>query len=373
MQHDDQNPHSTDAQGNRTAPDLDIPDAVDRFIARKRPNWKGATERTYRKSLNTFEEYTEEEGIETLSQLERWSLGRYTDWLLAHERDYAKATVQSKQKQTRRWVKWLESQGYVAVGLHLAIEVLKLDDSDQTSDQILRPTELRELLAWYRNDPRHRYSRNHALLEIVAHVGARRSGLVALDVDDWNPEARTLTFRNRPESDTRLKNGDDHERKVVLSETPAEVLTTFVDRERHAKHDRHGREPLLASRQGRPGKSTVTNWVYQATQPCLKEACPHSKNRHNCEWTTQTEASKCPSSKSPHPARRGSITWQLNIGREPSDVAARAATTPQVIRRYYDRPDLDAELRRRITEFDGIDICEHSDPTDVDEVVDRAE
>ncbi|MFD1634651.1 hypothetical protein ACOZ4L_02835 [Haloplanus ruber] len=28
---------------------------------------------------------------------------------------------------------------------------------------------------------------------------------------------------------------------------------------------------------------------------------------------------------------------------------------------------LDAELRRRITAFDEIDICEHSDPTDIDE------
>jgi site-specific recombinase XerD len=354
------------------APDLDIPDAVDRFIARKRPNWKGATERTYRKSLDTFEEYAEESDIQTLSDLERWNLGRYTDWLLGHDRDYAKATVQSKQKQTRRWVKWLESQGYVGVGLHLAIEILKLDDGEQTSDEILRPTELREFLAWYRNSTRGRATRNHALLEVVAHVAARRSGLVALDVGDWNREERTLTFRNRPDSGTRLKEGDDHERKVVLSETPAEILTEYVERERWERHDGTGRRPLFASRQGRPGKSTITNWLYQATQPCLKESCPHSKNRHNCEWTEQTEASKCPSSKSPHPARRGSITWQLNIGRDPSDVAARAATTPQVIRRYYDRPDLDAELRRRITEFDGIDICEHSTPTDL-EVVDRAD
>lgn len=37
-----------------------------------------------------------------------------------------------------------------------------------------------------------------------------------------------------------------------------------------------------------------------------------------------------------------------------------------VIRRYYDQPDLDEELRRRITQFDGIDVCKHSDPTDID-------
>ena len=68
----------------------------------------------------------------------------------------------------------------------------------------------------------------------------------------------------------------------------------------------------------------------------------------------------------------GSITWQLNAGRDPVDVAARAATTPGVIRRYYDQPDLDAELRRRVTQFDDIDICEHGDPTDFDEVTERS-
>lgn len=221
-------------------------------------------------------------------------------------------------------------------GLHLAIEVLQLDDHEQTSDDILPPVELR-----------------------------------ALDVGDWNPDERTLTFRNRPNRGTRLKNGREHERKVVISQEPAQVLDQYVVRERADNHDSHGRRPLFTSRQGRPTRSTITNWTYQATTPCLRQECPHSKTRHRCEWTNQTEASKCPSTKSPHPVRRGSITWQLNIGRQPEDVAARAATTPQVIRRYYDQPDLDEDLRRRITDFDGIDICEHSDPTDVNTDLDQ--
>jgi hypothetical protein len=57
-------------------------------------------------------------------------------------------------------------------------------------------------------------------------------------------------------------------------------------------------------------------------------------------------------------------------GKPRSDVADRAVTTPDVIRRYYDRPDLDENLRRRVIEFDGIDICEHSDPTDIDGKID---
>lgn len=353
--------------GPGNAPDLSIREATETFIRRNRPNWKGETARTYRKALDTFEDFAEEEGLEIVGDLDLWRVGQYTDWLL--DTDYARVTIQSKQKQARRWLKWLESQGYIEVGTHLAIEPLKLDDKEQTSSDILRPETLREFLGYYRDSMKWRATRRHALLELIGHTGARRSCARSLDVDDYDPEARTLAFYNRPESGTRLKRGDAHQRKVVLSETPNDVLHEYVIRDRHDVHDDSGRRPLFPSARGRPTKSTITNWLYEATVPCIFRTCPHSRERHTCPWTKQTHASKCPSSTSPHPVRRGSITWQLNIGRSVQDVADRAATTPDVIRRYYDQPDLDAELRRRITEFDGIDVCQHQDPTDIDEEV----
>jgi site-specific recombinase XerD len=351
------------------APDLDIEDAIDLFINRNRPDWKGETARTYRKWLDTFEKYADEDELERLSDLEMWKVGQYTDYLLTQ--GYARVTVQSKQKQARRWLKWLESQGYVPVGTHLAIEPLKLDDQEQTSQDILKPDSLQTFLSEYRDSTQWRGTRRHALLEVIGHTGARRSCIRALDVDDYDPDARTLQFINRPETGSRLKNGSAHERKVILSPEPNSVLEYYVERERHRKHDEHGRRPLFASTRGRPTKSSITNWLYQATQPCLYRSCPHGRKRHKCEWTDQNHASKCPSSTSPHPIRRGSITWQLNIGRSVENVADRGATTPSVIRRYYDRPDLDEELRRRITEFDGIDLCKHLDPTDLDEEFDQ--
>ena len=354
-------------RSRREPPDLGIGESVDLFINRNRPNWKGETARTYRKSLDTFEAYAEAAGLDTLSDLERWTVGDYTDHLLA--KDYSKATVQSKQKQARRWLKWLESQGYLQLGLHLAIEPIHLEDYEQTSSDVLPPAAIRELLAYYRGETRWRATRRHALLEVIAHTGARRSCVRALDVEDYDPEARTLRFINRPETGTRLKNGRAHQRKVVLAPEPNAVLAAYVERDRHRVHDEGGRRPLFASSRGRPTKSTITNWCYQATEPCVMRTCPHGRERHTCAWTEQSMASQCPSSKSPHPVRRGSITWQLNIGREIDAVADRAATTPDVIRRYYDRPDLDAELRRRITDFDGIDLVAHGDPSDLDEEV----
>jgi hypothetical protein len=41
------------------------------------------------------------------------------------------------------------------------------------------------------------------------------------------------------------------------------------------------------------------------------------------------------------------------------------AATPQVIRRYYDKPDYDDEMRRRREETGEIDITEHLNPGDL--------
>lgn len=351
-------------------PDITIETAVDQFINLNRPNWNGETERTYRKSCNTLIDFSDDFDLNKVSDLTLETVGKYDAWLLTHEEIESDSTVLSKQKQAVTFIKWCESKGLVKIGTHLAINKLKLSDKDQLSGDIMPPDQLRELLMLYRNSDRWYGCRRHALLEVIAHTGARRGGIRALDLSDWESETRKLSILSRESRGTRLKHGDQHARKVILSEKPAKVLDHYIKSERYQKRDEEGRKPLFASRQGRPTKSTITNWMYQATVPCMWQECPHAKERHNCEWTTQTKASQCPSSTSPHPIRRGSITWQLNIGKSIEDVASRAGTTPDVIRRYYDRPSLDEELRRRIEDFTDIDICEHQDPSDVDDDID---
>lgn len=351
-------------QQQGSPPDLSIPEAVDLYCRRKRPQWRGETERTYRRDLGEFEDYAAQNEIETLGDLERWTVSGFTDYML--DRDVAKATVASRQKSARTWLKFLESQGYLQLGLHLAIDVIKLDDGEETSDQMLAPKDAQKLLEFYRNSAEWRGRRRHAILEVLWHVGCRYSCLHSLDVDDYDADRRVLKFRNRPKEGTRLKEGDDHERNVRLSETPAEILDLYIARERLDRRDDHGREPLFPSRQGRPTRSTVRGWMYQATQPCMAEECPHGKRRPNCEWVPRDTASKCPSTRPTHAIRRGSITWQRNLGFSREDVANRVAATPQVIRRYYDKPDYDDEMRRRREETGEIDITEHLNPNDLD-------
>ena len=351
-------------QQQREPPELSIPEAVELFIRRKRADWNGSTERTYQKGLSEFVEYAESASIETTDDLTRWNVGDYTDHLL--EQDFARVTVASRQKKARTWLKYLEAQGIIPLGLHLAIETLSLTDEEQTSDKQLKPEDARSLLEFYRNSPEWRATRQHAVLEVVWHVGCRISGLRALDLDDYEPESGDLKFRNRPDKGTRLKRGKSHERNVTLSETPNEVLRFYVRRERSDKRDEYGRKPLFPTRQGRASDGALRGWMYVATQPCMAGECPHGKRRPNCEYVPRDAASQCPSTRSPHPIRRGSITWQRNLGFDEETVANRAAATPDVIRRYYDDPDYADELERRRDQTERIDIEQHLHPDDLE-------
>ncbi|WP_244605461.1 hypothetical protein [Halorhabdus rudnickae] len=80
--------------------------------------------------------------------------------------------------------------------------------------------------------------------------------------------------------------------------------------------------------------------------------------------TTTTTFS--PLTRSPHPIRRGSITWQRNLGLSAETVAERAAATPSVIRRYYDDPEFGDELERRRGRTESIDVREHLHPEDLE-------
>jgi len=87
--------------------------------------------------------------------------------------------------------------------------------------------------------------------------------------------------------------------------------------------------------------------MYLATRPCLHSPCPHGKERDTCDWTKYAQGSKCPSSRSPHQIRTGSITWHLNIGIPPAVVAERVNASIDTIRDHYDHASTENRLRRR--------------------------
>ncbi|WP_207217109.1 hypothetical protein [Natrinema altunense] len=172
----------------------------------------------------------------------------------------------------------------------------------------------------------------------------RESGYSAEVVEEILEEA-ALPFifpRNRPETGTRLKNGDPGERVINLADWVAETIQDYIDVNRPDQTDEHGRKPLLTSRKGngRLSKSSMRNWIYIYTQPCeFGGECPHDRDPETCEAREHGHGSKCPSSRSPHKLRTGSITWHRDQGWPITDLSDKANAGEDLIKSVYDQPE----------------------------------
>lgn len=332
--------------------DLSPAEARSRFIQTRESENRESTVRSYDNRLAEFIGWCRDRDIGSMHELDGLLLDEYRRYL--DRTGNAPSTVKGKVVALMQLLQYCERIGIVEDGLADALECPTLSKAEQTSDAKLDTEAARELIQHYRSSRARKGTNQHVVVELVWHIGCRTSCLRALDFDDWYPDERMLTFRDRPP--TRLKDGPEHERNVAVPEGVADAIEFYIARERPDKRDDQGRRPLLTTAHGRPVDSTIQTWAYLGTEPCLYMDCPHNRKRRRCEYTERDHASKCPSSRSPHAIRTGSITWQLNCGLSYVKVAERVAASPETIRRYYDKPDLDEELARRRPQTEDLDV-----------------
>jgi site-specific recombinase XerD len=339
--------------------EISVREAVKRFIERKETDSADRTVKTYEDRLEHFIAFCEDRDIEAVSDITPRDIDDYG--LNRRRQGYRPATIKGQLATLRVFLKHIARVDYVDDAVPEAVEVPNLDREEESSDTRLAPDDATALLDYFR-DSRARFGTpHHALLELLWHTGCRMGGARALDMEDFHPDEQFVEFRHRPDTGTPLKNKYDGERLVGLSEPVVEALEAYIIRERADKRDEHGREPLLCARQGRPSFATLRAWAYLATQPCLHQQCPHGRERHSCSWVHRNHASKCPSSRSPHPIRTGSITWQLNQGLDVGQVADRVNASADVIKRHYDKQSEREEFEERRRETStALDI--NSDP-----------
>ena len=325
--------------------DLSPREARRRFLKRREQTQSSATVRSYGNRLNDFILWAENQGIESMGELTGWEIDDYQ--MYRESQDIAPATVKGTMVAVRQLLLYCARVEVVDEDLPEKVDIPTLSKAQASSSDRLETKEAKALLNFYRDSKAYFGTAWHAFLEVAWHTGARLGGIRSLDLRDFNAADQTLEFRHQPSSGTPLKNMEEGERIVGVGPSVVEALEMYITRERSDKRDEYGREPLFSCSQGRPSKSTVRAWSYQGTQPCLYRACPHSAERHTCKFTERTHASKCPSSRSPHMIRTGSISWQLDRGVPIDLVAERVNAAPDTIRRYYDKSTELEKFRER--------------------------
>lgn len=318
-------------------------EAKERYLRRRRNDSTEKSVEGFHGRLKLFVEWCEGVGITRVGDLQPYDVNEYFD---LRSGDVAPSTVEGEMYTLKKFSEFLEQLGAVEE-LADKVPIPDVSREDRSRDTKFPSSEALATIEFHRNNPETFGTRAHVFLELAWFTGARLGGLLGLDLRDVRSDGAFVEFRHRPDTGTPLKNSFHGERAVAIPESTTRAIELFRSKHRYEVHDDHGRQPLLASRYGRPTENTVRVWCYMATQPCVRGSCPHGKEPSVCEWTERDAASKCPSSRSPHAIRTGSITWQLNSGVPIEVVSQRVNAGVDVIEEHYDKPSKKELWRRR--------------------------
>ncbi|NLV09992.1 tyrosine-type recombinase/integrase [Halomicrobium mukohataei] len=325
-----------------------------------------STIESYQYRVRPFLEFCDANGIETLDQLTTRTVKEFE----AERRgDLQKQTLNNQFGTIRQFLEYCHDLEAVTEDVVRAINVPELTKEDRVNTEKLIAERAKPTLE---NLEKYRYaSRDHVLFLLLWRTTARIGTLHSLDLKDvyvdeedrerlrvelaeggHSPDAveqileeAELPFifpRNRADQGTNLKNRDDGERVINIADHVAEIVQDYIEVNRYEVTDDEGRHPLFTTRKGsgRLARSTMRNWIYILTQPCeFGGECPHDRDPETCEAREHGKGSKCPSSRSPHKIRTGSITWHRDNGWPVADLADKADTGEDLIKGVYDQPE----------------------------------
>jgi len=341
--------------------DFDPTEAGAYWVNKRKIDHTENTIRSNRKGLEPFLLWCDEQDINRVGDLTEWIIEQYESYAHARE-DWSPITVKNKLQTLKQFLRFLGEKGAFDGYLHPAVTVPDLERSQEVNTEKWDKTDALPQIRFMRNSTQWYGTFEHTVMEVLWFTARRVQAVEGLDLADYTREPDEddpadgpyIEFNHRPDEETRLKNELDSEDPVEISEHLADVLDYYIARERKNKRGRNGRKPLFTTRQGRACIGKIRGAAYIATQPCIRIACPHGEAAKKCEYRKRDHASKCPSSRSPHRIRTGSIQWQLDQGIAPEDVSDRVDASVDTIRRHYDVPGDREKMENRRRKYTGV-------------------
>lgn len=342
-------------------------EALDIWLERQQMDKAESTVRSYRYRVEPFVEFLEDEGIENLNDLNGRLLLRF-DSMRRSSGDVQKNTLNNQLGTIRQFLEFGIKANAVEPAVASQVDVPHVSKDERINREKLPTSRAKDILAHL---DRFEYaSRDHVIAFLMWETGARAGSLRALDLEDVyldeddldrlryqedldvgesvleeileGVELPFLYFRHRPETDTPLKKKHNGERPVNISEELGDVLGAYIRVRRIDVSDEHGRKPLLSSKKA-PGRISVSGIrvrAYELTQPCqVGKECPHDRDPAECEARVHGQQSRCPSVRSPHKWRTGSVTWHRDRGWPPEEIAVKMATSVELVNSVYDQPE----------------------------------
>lgn len=327
--------------------------AVEMYLDDRRTELSQASLKAHEYRLSHLLRWCRCEDLDNLNVLSGRDLHRYKTWR-REDGDLKTVSLKTQIDTIRVFIRWCESIDAVRQDLSDKILTPTLEDVENHRDVMLAAERAEAVLEHL---GRFEYaSFCHVLLVLLWRTGMRTGTAHALDIEDYDRENQRLQARHRPETGTPLKNKENGERLIAIGDETCRILDDYLAHQRPEVTDENGRQPLLATTHGRPHKSVVRDRTYQWTRPCVLGECPHGRTERDCEATDDQAKrySKCPSSRSPHALRRGSITHHLSEDVPEKVVSDRMNVGQDVLDKHYDRRSEETKVEQRRGYLEGL-------------------
>ena len=344
--------YHTSMKPNQELIEISPADAVERYLMHREQEVSEQTLQAHEYRLNHFVRWCDQSGIEAMCDLSARDLQDYRYWR-QEDGDLNAVTIHTQMTTLRVFLKW--AGGYEAVPQQFfeRLRVPELPRDQNSRDTKISPERAEKILKYLQ---RYEYaSQKHTLFSLLWHTGIRIGAARGLDLDDFNRKERYIEIHHRPNKDTPLKNGINGERPVSLDKTRTELLSDYIEARRDNVTDEYGRKPLFTTMHGRPAISTLRERIYSLSRPCKYNdgQCPHDREISECKAASRSdEASKCPSSISPHTIRRSSITYWLLQDAPEEAVSDRMNVNKEVIDQHYDKRTPSQKMKQRRDYFE---------------------
>lgn len=326
--------------------------AVNMYLSDREAELAESSHRNHRYHLKRFLEFCEAKGFDDIADLNGKVIYEYKQYR-REEGGVNEQTLSNQLSTFRVFTRFCERLEVVEKGLADKIELPDIDPSEAARDEMIGEERAFQVIEYLE---KFEYaSKRHCLFYLMWHTSLRIGSVHSIDLDDYHPEAGYIELRHRPESDTPLKNKKHGERQVNLKDYLCQVLDDYIEQNRKDSIDDYGRSPLFTTEHGRLYKNQIRRIIYSITRPCYySNECPHDRDIEECEANSFSSASKCPSSVSTHPIRRGSITYHLNKDVPKEVVSDRANVSPKILDKHYNRQTESEKRETRKSYLDNL-------------------
>jgi len=215
-----------------------------------------STLRSHKSRLGHFIGWCEQEKqLMNLNELTGRLLHEFRLWRRNENGEIKPVTERTQMDTLRVFIRFLETVDAVKPELSEKVLSPDLNENENVRDDRLTPEQAEAILTHL---GKYKYtSRAHIVLTLQWHTMLRRGAIRTLDLGDYHPEDQSLEIRHRHETDTPIKNKMKGERFIALSSEICALLDDWIDNQRPDVVDEYGREPLIATPNGRMHATTI--------------------------------------------------------------------------------------------------------------------